>query len=215
MKNKATEAVIEDGVIAGNLYDKYKTRNPIARYLMRGFHNHLNSLVDATDAMRIHEVGCGEGNLSIALAERGKIVRATDFSNQIIARAINNAEKNNVGIEFEAVSIYDLIPENDSAELILCCEVLEHLDRPEDALSILAQLASPYLIVSVPREPLWSILNMARGKYLNRFGNTPGHCQRWSQKSFLQLLLSYVNIVQVRTPVPWIMALCLSKKRYR
>lgn len=207
-----TGAVIEDGVLAGNLYDKYGTKNPVARYLMQGFRKALFSLVKTTGASHLHEVGCGEGNLSIELARQGKDVRATDFSQQIIAQAVDNARANSVPVQFNAASIYDLVPERDSAELIVCCEVLEHLEKPEEALAILDSLANPYLIVSVPREPLWSILNMARGKYLARFGNTPGHCQRWSKKAFMRLLASCVEIVEVKTPVPWTMVLCRSKR---
>jgi hypothetical protein len=29
----------------------------------------------------------------------------------------------------------------------------------------------------VPREPIWRIGNMARGRYLGDLGNTPGHIQ--------------------------------------
>ena len=52
----------EDGVLAGNLYDKYGSRNPIVRWLMRGFAEALEALVDQTQASVIHEVGCGEGH---------------------------------------------------------------------------------------------------------------------------------------------------------
>ena len=46
-----------------------------------------------------------------------------------------------------------LDPAADSAELVVCCEVLEHLEHPEAALATLASLARPWLIASVPREP--------------------------------------------------------------
>ena len=67
-------------------------------------------------------------------------------------------------------------------------EVLEHLEDTEAAVNVLAQIATPYLVVSVPREPLWRILNLARGAYLKDLGNTPGHVQHWSTASFLRLL---------------------------
>jgi len=205
---KKNEMIIENGIIAGNLYDKYGTRNPIAGYLMREFHNSLKILISMTGASEIHEIGCGEGNLCVHLAKLHKRVRGSDFSEQITAKAKYNAEKNQVDVKFKAVSIYDLTSEEDAAELILCCEVLEHLEKTHHALTMLAQLAKPYLIVSVPREPLWSILNMARGKYISRFGNTPGHVQQWSKEGFLNLISSYFEIVKVLTPVPWTMALC-------
>ncbi len=204
-------SIIEDGIIAGNLYDKYGTKNPLARYLMKGFINSLNELVAATGASEIHEVGCGEGKLSVGLAKQNKAISASDFSKQIIAKAIENAEKYHVDIKFKVAGIYDLTPENDAAELIVCCEVLEHLEDSQRALRILTQLAKSYLIISVPREPLWSILNLVRGKYITRLGNTPGHVQHWSKRGFLKMVGNYFHITEVKTPLPWIMALCRTK----
>jgi hypothetical protein len=40
---------------------------------------------------------------------------------------------------------------------------MEHLEHPEEALQSIRRVASKYVILSVPREPLWSIMNMARG----------------------------------------------------
>ena len=39
------------------------------------------------------------------------------------------------------------------------------------------------LLVSVPREPLWRGLNMARGAYMRDLGNTPGHVNHWSKRA--------------------------------
>lgn len=91
---------------------------------------------------------------------------------------------------------------------MVCCEILEHLTDPARALGILARLAQPHLIVSVPREPLWRMLNVARGRYWRVLGNTPGHLQHWSAASFLGLLEGRVEVREVRTPLPWTMALC-------
>ena len=208
---KENTTIIENSTIAGNLYDKYGSKNPIVKYLMKRFLYSFEELVVSTRATKIHEVGCGEGNLSIKLAKENKTVCASDLSKQIISIARENAVNLHVNINFKVAGIYDLTPENDSAELIVCCEVLEHLEDPQRALTILSRLAKPYLIVSVPREPLWRILNLARGKYISVFGNTPGHIQHWSKTSFMKLLSSYYDIIRVLTPTPWIMVLCRPK----
>ena len=204
--------IIEDGIIAGNLYDKCGTKNPLARCLLKGFHRSLDTLIGETGAEEIHEVGCGEGHLCIPWARQNKKVRASDFSRQVIEKARDNALRSGVDISFKATSIYDLAPEHDAAELIVCCEVLEHLEKPEQALDILTQLAAPYLIVTVPREPLWRILNVLRGKYVARAGNTPGHIQWWSKDQFLELLSARLEIIRVKCPIPWTMALCRTSK---
>lgn len=198
----------EDGIVVGNTYDKYGTRNPIARYLVNGFSRSLEALVERTGAGDIHEVGCGEGYWVLRWQRADRRVRGSDFSTQAIELARTNAREAGVDPELRVASIYDLSSPEDAAELVVCCEVMEHLEEPERALSVLAKLASPHLIVSVPREPGWSWMNLARGKYWRDFGNTPGHIQRWSKRRYLELLSKYVDIVEVRTPLPWTMALC-------
>lgn len=206
-------AILEKGVIAGNSYDKYGTKNPISRYLMKGFIDSVNELVSIANVSDIHEIGCGEGHLSTILAKTNKDrkVRASDFSFHVIEEAQNIAQKVGVNIDFRIASIHDLIPNEDAAELVVCCEVLEHLDDPNGAMDKLAKLARPYLLLSVPREPIWRILNIMRGKYIRNFGNTPGHMQHWSKMGVLRMVERYVDILEIRTPLPWVIALCRIK----
>ena len=201
-------AVIEDDIIAGNLYDKYGTSNPIAAYLMEGFKESFEYFVTKSGAKDIHEIGCGEGKLSIAMAGKGLCVRASDFSREIIKKAEENAKQSKLEIHFRTGNIYEMIPARDSAELIVCCEVMEHLADPRAALEIVERLAKPYFLVSVPREPLWRWMNLARFKYVSRFGNTPGHIQHWSSRAFLDFLRTRFDIIEKRLPIPWTMALC-------
>ncbi|MBI4379845.1 MAG: methyltransferase domain-containing protein [candidate division NC10 bacterium] len=200
--------MMEDGIIAGNVFDKYGTRNPIAKYLMRGFLRTVDELVSLAGVTDIHEVGCGEGHLSVFLARENRAVRASDPSHYVIEKARGVGCRAGVHISFKVANIYELTSREDAAALVVCCEVLEHVPDPHHALRLLSLLAKPYLLVSVPREPIWRILNCARGKYLTQFGNTPGHLQHWSRRAFLGLLVQYVDIVQVRSPLPWTVALC-------
>ena len=126
--------IVEEGVLAGNVYDKYGSRNPIVRMLMKGFEEALEGLVTRAQPRSIHEVGCGEGRWIIDWATRGIEARGSDFSSQIIALAERNAERHGANARFRAASIYDLEPSLDAAELVVCCEVLEHLDEPRTQL---------------------------------------------------------------------------------
>ena len=51
------------------------------------------------------------------------------------------------------------------------------------------------------------VLNVARGAYWSQLGNTPGHLNHWSRRSFIQLLGDHGEIVEVRSPFPWTMLL--------
>lgn len=206
------DAEVEPSIPVGNHYPKYHTRNPIARWLVNGFLDSFRDLSRRTQARQVLEVGCGEGHLSAILARDGRQVRGVDISPSVIEQARSHPDNRAHGAQFEVASVYDLIPDRDSAELVVCCEVLEHLEDPEAAVAVLARLARPHLLVSVPREPVWRVLNMARGRYLSDFGNTPGHLQHWSRQRFLSLLRRHVDIVEIRSPLPWTMVLCRARQ---
>lgn len=192
---------------AGNYYDKYGTKNPIARRLMQGFLGAFDALAAEVPVADSLEIGCGEGELSIRLARRGFRVRGCDISADIVGEARKRAAAAGVAAEFWAEPIESLDDSN-AAPLVVCCEVLEHLDDPARGVDTLARLAGPHLIASVPREPIWRLLNLARGKYVGDLGNTPGHVNHWSRRGFLELLSRRFDIIDVRTPLPWTLALC-------
>ena len=206
---KISGGLSEKGVVIGNTYDKYHSDNPIVRRIMHGFELSLSELVSAANPSSIHEVGCGEGYWTLRWIEKGLDVRGSDFSSEVIKLAENNAVERELPMgHFKAKSIYDLQTEVDSADLIVCCEVLEHLERPSEALRVLQNLVFKHVIFSVPREPVWSLLNMARGKYWSDLGNTPGHIQRWSQGDFIKLVSKHFVVEKVCSPIPWTMLLC-------
>jgi 2-polyprenyl-3-methyl-5-hydroxy-6-metoxy-1,4-benzoquinol methylase len=199
-------------VVAGNVYPKYTSRNPLVRLLVDNFRSHLRDLVQRTGARQVHEVGCGEGFLARQLAALGCEVRGSDLSPTTIAEARRRSAGVTPPISFEVGDLYQLTPDRDAAELVICCEVLEHVPDPARALCILNQLARPHLIVSVPKEPLWRVLNVARGRYWSALGNTPGHLQHWSRRGFTALLEQHFEVVEVRAPLPWTMALCRTRR---
>jgi 2-polyprenyl-3-methyl-5-hydroxy-6-metoxy-1,4-benzoquinol methylase len=202
-----------DEVVAGNVYPKYTTANPLARLLVANFTAHLRHLVRRSGARQVHEVGCGEGFLARRLAAEGYVVRGSDLSPATIAEARRRSAGIAPPIAFQVADLYRLEPGRDAAELVLCCEVLEHLPDPLRALGVLGRLARPHLIASVPKEPLWRILNVARGRYWSELGNTPGHLQHWSGRAFVALLTQRFDVVEVRNPLPWTMALCRARPR--
>ena len=199
----------QDGVVIGNTFDKYGSGNPIVKRLMSGFENALTRFVENAAPKSIHEVGCGEGYWATRWTHEGYRVRGTDFSSEVISLAKSYAATKGHSPDFlEVKSIYDVSSEKDSADLVVCCEVLEHLEEPEKALQALSRLDSKSLILSVPSEPLWRILNMTRGKYLSEFGNTPGHIQHWSKSGIVNLVSRTFDIVEVVSPLPWTMIHC-------
>lgn len=194
--------------VAGNHYDKYNTGNPLARLLMNGFLRSFDALAAQTGAREAFEAGCGEGHLSLRLEQAGLRVNGIDLEASAIEEAHANAAAQDASAHFERGDLFALDPAKHGSELVVSCEVLEHVPEPERALEVLTSLAQPWLLVSVPREPVWRAMNMARGKYLGQLGNTPGHIQHWSASGFRRLVSRYARIVETAQPLPWTMLLC-------
>jgi hypothetical protein len=95
---------------------------------------------------------------------------------------------------------------------VVACEVFEHLERPAAAIHEVARVAADWLLLSVPWEPTWRLLNLARGKYVRRLGNTPGHLQNFSRRAIRQLVSQRFDIVAQRRPFPWTMLLARKRR---
>lgn len=206
---RISKGMQEDGIVVGNTYDKYGSRNPVVRSIMHGFTSALASLVARAAPASIHEIGCGEGYWVLEWNRMGIDARGSDFSAAVIELARENAGSAGLPADkFGVRSIYDMQAGRDSADLIVCCEVLEHLADPAAGLAALRRIATDQVILSVPREPIWRALNMLRGKYLGDLGNTPGHIQHWSSSEFVDLAGRYFDVIEVKTPLPWTMLHC-------
>src|SRR3712207_324087 len=110
-------------------------------------------------------------------------------------------------LEYLVMKAENLPFEDDAFDVASAIEVLEHVPDPAHTVAEMARVASGWLLVSVPREPLWRGLNMARGAYWKDLGNTPGHLNHWSKRSFVQLLSKHGEVVEARSPFPWTMLL--------
>ena len=198
---------LEPTPVAGNVYDKYGTRHPIARRLVAEFERSMFALLARCGPVAsVLEVGCGEGEVTARLARAfpGARVVGRDVS----AAIVGEARRRHPGLAFEVQGIEEAGAGGERFDLVVACEVLEHLGRPEAALLALARASRRWVFASVPREPLWRVLNLARGRYVARLGNTPGHLQHWSRGDFLRLLGRDLDVREVRTPLPWTQALC-------
>lgn len=213
MTLKISNGLQEDGIVVGNNYDKYGSSNPIVKWIMAGFERELDDLLRLAAPGTVHEIGCGEGKWALKLLGDGIDTRGSDFSHQVIELAKENAKSRGLDPTiFRQCNIYDLDKSVDEADVIVCCEVLEHLDNPEAGLDALHRVTRNKLIVSVPNEPLWRVLNLARGRYLSDLGNTPGHTQNWSTGGFKKFITARFDILEVRKPLPWTMLLCQPKR---
>jgi 2-polyprenyl-3-methyl-5-hydroxy-6-metoxy-1,4-benzoquinol methylase len=206
---------MEEKIITGNVFDKYHTGNPVYKKLMQGFENSIYSFLSKIEektgkGMNILEVGCGEGELGKKILKHFKSVhyKGIDIEEEILRTARGNCNSG----KFLVGSVYELSAlKNERYDAIILSEVLEHLAFPQKAINELSGMESVYYIFSVPREPIWRILNLMRLKYITGLGNTPGHVQHWSKKRFIKLLNTRYEIMDLQSPLPWSVALCRKK----
>jgi 2-polyprenyl-3-methyl-5-hydroxy-6-metoxy-1,4-benzoquinol methylase len=206
LANRA-QPVGDQAVPTGNTYDKYSASNPVVKRLMVGFERDLLDLLERTQPRSIIDVGCGEGVLTEKWAARmpERRVVGVDLEDPKLKQQWKQRVRPN--LEFRVGYGHQLPYADNEFEAAAAMEVLEHVPDPEAVLNEMARVASRWILASVPREPLWRALNMARGAYLRDLGNTPGHLNHWSKRGFAGLLSRYGRLVELRSPLPWTMAL--------
>lgn len=182
---------------------EYDSANPVVKALLDGFYGKIAQVVKGLEAAdRVLEVGCGAGESSRRILSmlRGQYFEASEYDERFVSRLQQMGQPFKVTQE----SVYELKRKDKEFDAVFLLEVLEHLEDAEAALKELFRVSRKYVVISVPHEPLWRMLNLARGKYVRDLGNTPGHINHWGIGTLKKLLSKYGSIEQVYAPVPWI-----------
>ena len=196
-----------EGTVTGNTYDKYGSTNPVVRRLMAGFERTLDELFAQAAPKSLLDVGCGEGVLTHKWAARiapGRVV-GIDLEDPVIQAEWSKRQAPN--LDYRVMKAERMPFADAEFDVAAAIEVLEHVPDPGHTVAEMARVASGHLLVSVPREPMWRCLNMARGAYIKDLGNTPGHLNHWSRKAFVELLSTVGTVEETRSPFPWTMLL--------
>jgi SAM-dependent methyltransferase len=207
LKGAGEVTVSAEGIVTGNTYDKYGSTNPLVKRLMAGFEGALQELFVEASPASVLDVGCGEGVLVHRWARQRPDARLVGIDLEEPSIQAGWAQHQAENLEYRVMQAENLPFADGEFELASAIEVLEHVPDPEHTVAEMARCASRHLLVSVPREPLWRMLNMARGAYWSDLGNTPGHLNHWSRSSFVSLLSRHGTVAQVRSPFPWTMLL--------
>jgi 2-polyprenyl-3-methyl-5-hydroxy-6-metoxy-1,4-benzoquinol methylase len=184
---------------------KYRAKNPIKRGLIRRFVGAVHELFESGEAPRsVLEIGVGEGFLSGLLSEKYPEVEfsGVDLNEQDLALLAQKFPR----IKRYCANIYDLSALPGGYDLIICAEVLEHVDEPERALEQIVRLAPKRVILTVPHEPWFMLSNLAMGKNITRLGNDIEHVNHFTVSSFRRLLGRKLELSRVTTSYPWILA---------
>ena len=124
----------------------------------------------------ILDAGCGTGTFSRELVLRGFKVTGVDTDNEAIKSCINNMQQLNLDYPVIKESIMDLKSfEDESFDVIISTDVIEHVQSPEKAISELKRVLKKdgQLIITVPT-PLYlskPILPLDFSKHLEEIGH--------------------------------------------
>lgn len=195
-----TQHASVDGIITGNVRQKYLSKNPLERILVNGFVQTATRLIAQIPRGAVLDAGCGEGTLGAILLPNEEGYTGFDIDIESAQRAYPNRK-------FLQGDLTQLPFPDNAFDLVIACEVLEHLPNPQQAVAELHRVCRSHALVSVPWEPTWRAMNLLRGAYWNDWGNTPGHVQHFSRTAFRDLARPHFRIVEERHPFPWTMVL--------
>ncbi len=176
--------------------------------------------------LKVLDVGCGNGNISRYIGSKGHDVLGIDISEATIEKAKSLTDMPNV--RFKNIAAEDLIATAEIFDLVICSEVIEHLDTPSVVVEVLRALINKkgILIVTVPNgfgprelfitKPLQWMKTKTPGIYgaVNSFKKTLGfsgatvqsdaenltHVQFFSKKSLLNLISkNELKLIQFRS----------------
>lgn len=190
-------------------YKKHTHKNPIQRFLLNLFYKNVFALLGKVRPDSILDVGCGEGFTLHKLQQQGIGEKLEGIEYQKKAIALGKKQYPDIVIKQGSI---DKLPYKDNAfDLVLCTEVLEHMDNPEKALKELVRVSKKYVLLSVPNEPFFMLAQLIRGKNWSRLGNDIEHINHWTFWGFKQFVSKYLKIYSVKIPFFWTIVIGVKK----
>ena len=181
-------------------FRKHTTKNQLQKFLIDAFFTVLIKEIKNLNPDSILDAGCGEGFTleRLRVAGVGKKLEGVDLE-----QAIDLGTHTHPHLTLKEGSIYELPYAESAFDLVLCSEVLEHLEHPEKAMEELWRVTRKYCIITVPHEPFFRLANFLRGKNLSRWGNDIEHIQHWSTRGIVTFAGKTFKVKRVKTPFPW------------
>ena len=204
----------------GNI-SKYKTRNPLKRKLIARFDLRIlqllkqitdeNSHMFFWEKLTLLDAGCGEGFITEQIKQCFPKWNLTGVDGA--EEAVLFAGKHVKSVSFEVGNLYSLDFPDRAFDIVICSEVLEHLDDPEQALKELKRVSKSVLLLTVPHEPWFRLGNLLALHNVSRLGNPVDHVNHWSflkfQEFTRELLADFE--CEYEKSFPW--SICLAVRR--
>jgi 2-polyprenyl-3-methyl-5-hydroxy-6-metoxy-1,4-benzoquinol methylase len=185
-------------------YEKHTTKNPIGKFFLNNFLNTAVKTIRPLNINSILDVGCGEGfTLERFYKEKiGKNFEGIEYDSE----AVKTANELYPHLNIKQGDIYKLPYKNNSFDLVVATEVLEHLENPKKAYRELLRVSRKYVLLSVPNEPFFTWQRIARFQNIRHLGAHPEHIQHWTLRAFTKFVkVRGVKLITRKLPIPWTM----------
>lgn len=190
---------------AARHHHKYENKNPIQRFVLDRFFNAVAEEIRVIMPNRVLDFGTGEGFFLEQLKRRGFTFESL-VGIDLREDALNKARSGNPSYEFINVDLFSWDIEH-SFDLVIASEVLEHLNNPARYLEQLSFLCKGHLLLTVPLEPWFQLMNLLRCRDIRRLGNHPEHINHWRYGKFKDFVSKYINIKRSYIVFPFIIVI--------
>ncbi|KKQ35204.1 MAG: Methylase involved in ubiquinone/menaquinone biosynthesis [Microgenomates group bacterium GW2011_GWA2_37_6] len=185
-------------------FEKHTTKNPVGKLFLNNFLNTVVKTIRPLNIDSVLDVGCGEG-FTLARLQKEKIGKEFEGIEADEA-AIELGKKLYPRLKITKGDIYKLPYKSNSFDLVVCTEVLEHLENPKKAYRELIRVSNKYILISVPNEPFFTWQRIARFQNILHLGAHPEHIQHWTLFAFTKFVhVRGVKLVVRKFPIPWTM----------
>ncbi|MFC1844192.1 class I SAM-dependent methyltransferase [Thermodesulfobacteriota bacterium] len=198
----APETTIRDDTTARHLR-KYSNPNIIHRFTLNRFFDVVTCEIQKLNPQKVLEFGCGEGLFLKELKKRDLYFKSL-IGIDLRKDALEIARTLHPDYDFIEKDVFTWDFPKKSFDLVIASQVLEHLPNPEDVLNNLVQYSNKNLLLTVPWEPWFRLMNLIRGRDIIRLGNHPEHINHWGVKTFTDFVSQNLHITTIRTVFPFI-----------
>jgi len=190
----------------------YNSRNPIVKFIHTNRLEQIVKNIPKKTGLNILDAGCGEGHLIEKLHMKNNL--NSYFGIDIAEVALKKAKKRCPYAKFATMNLIKIDINDDFFDLVICSEVLEHINEYEAVIGELIRVLKKYgyLIITFPNEILWTISRMFLWR---RPIKVTDHVNAFNPRILKSLInLKLISVYNLPLRLPFFLSLgCLMKFR--
>ncbi len=135
----------------------YNGKNPIVRFVFSKRLDLISEMIPQNPSLKVLDAGCGEGHLLERLHKNLKHHSFTGID--ITDIALKKAKERCPFATIQKMDLYHLNLPDNSFDVVICTEVLEHISDYRTAIKELIRVVKHggFLIITFPNEQLWTL----------------------------------------------------------